>query len=308
MCDLTHRGKGWTCAERPGTTILELLVVVAIASLLAGMLLAAVQKARAAGARLSCQSRIRQLALAVHQYDSTRESLPAGCDYPFGRDGSAPLRQVGLSWQTSILPFVEQDALWMQAWEANQTNPVGDNAAHDAVRAAIVQVFLCPADSRSTGRTHKGATWGLTGYVGVAGTGVRNNDGMFHTAYRVRLADITDGTSQTLMIGERPPGPRGQFGGWYSAWGQSPCAVSSVLGTADGADVGTSGDTCPPNSGPLRPGRLESRCDVSHFWSLHPGGAAFAFADGSVRFLAYSRSSVLPALATRAGGEVVPET
>ncbi|MFO0803834.1 MAG: H-X9-DG-CTERM domain-containing protein [Gemmataceae bacterium] len=65
------------------------------------------------------------------------------------------------------------------------------------------------------------------------------------------------------------------------------------------------GFSCSPTSQAFRPGRLENPCDVNHFWSPHPGGANFAFADGSVRFLSYSADPIMPALATRAGGEVV---
>ena len=106
------------------------------------------------------------------------------------------------------------------------------------------------------------------------------------------------------MIGERPPGPKGDPGAWYAAWGHGVCPLSQILAAGKIAPS-LDGVDCPPSLSPLRPGRLEDPCHTKHFWSLHAGGANFAFADGSVRFLAYRQSEILPALATRAGGEVV---
>jgi prepilin-type processing-associated H-X9-DG protein len=289
-------------------SVIEILVVMGIISLLIGLLLPGVQRIRATASKLSCQSRLRQLALAVHQYSDANGQLPVGCDYPFATDEQAQRRQVGISWHTSILPFVEQDSLWQEAWEVNRRDPTGSSDGHLAVRAHIVSVFLCPAESRSAARNYSGGQqWALTDYVGVAGTGVHNNDGVLHPGLRVRFADITDGTSNTLMIGERPASPSGQFSGWYASWGQSPCAISQVLGTRSDNIVLSGARDCSADRSPLRPGHPGSSCDQSHFWSLHPGGANFAIADGSARFLAYDRSPVIVGLATRSGGEVVPD-
>jgi prepilin-type processing-associated H-X9-DG protein len=129
---------------------------------------------------------------------------------------------------------------------------------------------------------------------------------MFHPNYSVRFAEVRDGTSNTLLIGERPPGPDGFYGGWYGAWGYTVCPVSQIRPASPNARGALDGSTdCDLSFGPLRPGRIEDPCDVVHFWSLHVGGANFAFADGSVRFLPYNWSEVLRALATRAGGEVI---
>jgi len=125
-----------------------------------------------------------------------------------------------------------------------------------------------------------------------------------------RFADITDGTSNTLAIGERPPPDDMEDGWWYSAMCayalpavSEPCRGPCVTLHMD-SPPGFSGPGC---SGPIHfgPGRLENPCDRHHFWSLHQGGANFVFADGSARFISYAAREIVPALATRAGGEVV---
>ncbi len=123
----------------------------------------------------------------------------------------------------------------------------------------------------------------------------------------VRITDVTDGTSQSLYLGERPPPGRLFSGNWYTLDLPDltlPYATGLVYsGTLFvRSDVGFG-----PCKGPFRfgPGRVENPCDSRHFWSLHTGGANFAFVDGSVRFLPYSADSIMPALATRAGGEAV---
>lgn len=290
---------------RRGMTLTELLVVIGIITVLIGLLLPAVHKVRDAAARLACGNNLRQLALAVHLYAVDRRRLPPGCDYPFLKDPIQLLQQTGLSWHTSILPYVEQDSLWRMAWDAQQRDPSGNSTPHYEVMGKTVSVYLCPSDSRRVSGYGYAHPWGLTSYAGVAGTGVSQNDGLFHRNYTVRLADITDGTSNTLMIGERPPGPDGIYGGWYAEWGRSVCQLTQILPAGRNDWVPDEGVGCIPSLDALRPGQYGNACDVTHFWSLHSGGANFAFADGSVHFLSYSASSVLPALATRAGGETV---
>jgi prepilin-type processing-associated H-X9-DG protein len=167
-----------------------------------------------------------------------------------------------------------------------------------------------------------------TNYLGVSGTNGGARDGLLTANHRVRLIDVTDGTSQTLMVGER--GFRKgalevidtsddidnlRFGNWFSAIGQKNGSVGVVLGTLE-VNYGTGQRQlawerdCPPGPYHFGPpnrtrdltGKLREECDLFQFWSYHHGGANFVFADGSVHFLAYG--AVLPALATRAGGEV----
>jgi prepilin-type N-terminal cleavage/methylation domain-containing protein/prepilin-type processing-associated H-X9-DG protein len=292
-------------AERFGVSLIEILVVIAILGLLFGLTVSAVQRVRDAAARSACQSNLRQLAMAVHMYAESKATLPKGCDYPFLASPHQLVQQCGISWQTSILPFLEQGPTWQATWNAHRDDPSGNSAAHDAISERWFPVLMCPSDGRRTGGREGIPRWGLTSYRGVAGTREVAQDGCFHQNYSVRFANITDGTSNTLLIGERPPGPQGVYGSWYASWGTSLCSSAQLL--AVGRDAWLPSDTrnCPPATTVYREGLIENICDVNHFWSPHSCGANFAFADGSVRFLSYSVDPMMPALATRAGGEVV---
>ncbi len=171
-----------------------------------------------------------------------------------------------------------------------------------------------------------------TNYLGVTGTNAEARDGLFTANQQVRLLDVLDGTSNTLMVGERGF-RRGaldvidtsenidnlRFGNWFSAVGQVNGSVGIVLGTreinfASGAPRRVPWERdCPIGPYHFGPekrtrdvnGAIREECDLFQFWSYHHGGAHFLFADGSVHFLAYGADAVLPQLATRAGGEVV---
>ena len=169
-----------------------------------------------------------------------------------------------------------------------------------------------------------------TNYLGVTGTNAEARDGLFTSNERTRLLDVLDGTSNTLMVGER--GFRAEatdniddsedsdnlrFAMWFAAVGQRRGSVGIVLGTREinygfGVAKIEWERECPP--GPYRfvrpdeirdvSGRPRKACDLFHHWSWHHGGTHFLMADGSVHFLGYAADSVLQALGTRAGGEV----
>src|SRR5262249_25673187 len=112
------------------------------------------------------------------------------------------------------------------------------------------------------------------------------------------------GTSNTLMIGERPPSNDLYYGWWFAGAGYDGSGTGDVvLGareTGYAADLG-----CSSAYTEFKAGKLNNDCDQAHFWSLHPGGANFALGDASVRFVTYSANPSLPALVTRSGGETV---
>jgi prepilin-type N-terminal cleavage/methylation domain-containing protein/prepilin-type processing-associated H-X9-DG protein len=125
-----------------------------------------------------------------------------------------------------------------------------------------------------------------------------------------RIADITDGTSNTLLVGERPPGATLDFGWCFAGWGQAGTgSCDDILGVNE-INLGTSGitpaDACPVGPYNFQPGLITNECDQFHFWSLHSGGANFLFGDASVHFLTYGiDNKTLLGMSTKAGGEVV---
>jgi prepilin-type processing-associated H-X9-DG protein len=128
----------------------------------------------------------------------------------------------------------------------------------------------------------------------------------------VRFGDISDGSSNTLMIGERPPPATFKYGWWFAGGGFDDSGVGDVLLSARSnqyaasiTDANGNSLNCSPNLLGLQPGSLNVPCDQVHFWSLHSGGAGFIFCDGSVHFLPYSANSILPQLATIAGNDPV---
>jgi prepilin-type processing-associated H-X9-DG protein len=157
----------------------------------------------------------------------------------------------------------------------------------------------------------------FTTYLGVEGESWAYPDGILFHNSSIRVSDVTDGTSHTTLIGERPPSSTGLVTTWWGTGGQSARGSGeSVLGEWEKwIDLGTFPGHCEDRNYHFRPGRLGDPCGDLHFWSLHPRGANFAFADGSVRFMSYAAGvvdrtgdepvSVMHSLATRAGGEPV---
>ncbi len=291
---------------RTAFTLLELLVVTAILGVLVALLLAAVQRARAAAGRAQCANNLRQLGVALHNYHGSRAALPPG---NVANRPSNPYPFAG--WPTFVLPYIEQEAVWGLVQAAYAANPYFATPPHDTYKARPQKLFGCPADPRTPGPTTRyqkpGGPFALTAYLGVMGQHATSEDGVLYSDSKVRLTDISDGTSSTLMAGERPPDPTEEMGWCYAGVGQlSTGSLDMVLGVREtNQQTVLQAAKCWPGPYHFGPGRVENICDAFHFWSLHPGGANFLFADGSVRFLSYHADSILPALATRAGGEVV---
>ncbi|HYT90417.1 MAG TPA: DUF1559 domain-containing protein [Gemmataceae bacterium] len=320
------------CGARSAFTLIELLVVIAIIAILIGLLVPAVQQVRESGNRASCANNLKQLALVCQSYHDARKVFPTGQygDYNKPTAFGGPFENsMSWSWMAFILPYMDQANVYTSG------NIPAAAINQSSATSAVIPTFLCPSDSNIwvgsvTEISHylrsPGVRVGLTSYKGVEGANFcfgtyTNNgvngptipgqspascecwwvgDGLFFPMVWLRpyrILDITDGTSNTFIIGEdiylpSSAGP-GLYGRGY-AWAHS---VETNL-------------TCaiPPNQvGPGSPASSLTNFQLTNgFKSLHPGGLQFAFGDGSVRFV----NNAIPlgtyrALATIRGGEPV---
>jgi prepilin-type N-terminal cleavage/methylation domain-containing protein/prepilin-type processing-associated H-X9-DG protein len=289
-------------------TLIELLLVIAILGILIALLLSAVQKVREAASRTACQNNIRQLALALHHYHDAKGMLPAGI-----QDAKGKSKMAWAGWQVPLLPYVEQEAIYQEAISEFERDPIFSGSLmtktfQHATLARPIKLYVCPSDGRIH-NTHYYERFQLfvafTSYLGNCGTTCKKADGLLAMDSKVRFADVTDGLSNTLLLGERPPSFDLVFGWWYAGTGQDwNGSAEMILGVRE-PNYGLRPDypACPKKTYEFGPGRFAEPCDVYHYWSPHPGGAMFALADGSVRFMKYELNPMMPMLATRAGRE-----
>jgi len=283
---------------RRAFTLVELLVVIAIIGVLVALLMPAVQVARESARRTQCANNLKQIGLAQHAYHDTFKSFPSG--YLSGVDSAGNDTGPGWGWAALTLPQMEQQNL-ASAMAAGQSI---SSSANTSVRVTRIESYICPSDGvPATWTASKYSAAGTptpicdvasANYIGMFGIGEPGVDGegVFCRNSKVRLADIMDGTSQTLLVGERARSLS------PATWTGAVPAAELFPYNSSNMVLGHSGES----RGPASP------TELNHFSSQHSKGVNFVFADTHVRFLTSSTSlAAYRAMSTIAGGEPAGE-
>jgi len=266
-----------------------MLVVISIIAVLMALLLPAVQQARESARRTQCRNNLKQWGLAMQNYESQHQALPSGAWLP-----SQWL------WRASLMPHMDAGNL---ANDIDFNIPQTTNCFYfNATKApkepsrVPLQSYNCPSDPRSgrlsdpfVGALHMPTTYlGVSGSADVSARGSYTDlDGVLFAGGNIQMRDVSDGASNTIVVGERGIP-------FDSYWGWGVCGASTL-------------DAYLSMQRGISPGDMNSSADLYHFWSHHQGGIHFAFLDGSVKFVNYSQDfNSLKALSTRASNDLAP--
>ncbi len=346
---MTTRTLGRRSSTR-GFTLIELLVVIAIIAVLIALLLPAVQAAREAARRIQCVNNLKQLGLAAHNYESAQGVFPMGNRYQ-GGPGQPCSMWFGHSAFNMMLPYVEGNSAYNAANFSVEANSLGNTTAFRAVFSFLV----CPSDLPPMGSIAATVNYSSQTSYGMA-RGTQENiyqnwdpepinvakcyaalgNGMFGAEASVRIAEVTDGTSNTALWGEMSrfrDEPSNRFNFWHftAAFGTGG-ATSQAYFSGEVRPQGGAFTYPDPNARPDKTGVFQNKvfcsCGTGNcvptdwldpkctaavralgqfaFRSNHPGGVNFTMADGSVRFVKNSINNLsYQAIGTRAGGEVI---
>jgi prepilin-type N-terminal cleavage/methylation domain-containing protein/prepilin-type processing-associated H-X9-DG protein len=296
--------------RRPGFTLIELLVVMAILTALIGLLVPAVQKIRETANRVGCQNNLKQLGLALHQYHDVESTFPPGYLWSELTPDDPDVTRPGWGWAAFVLPYIEQRNLSDQV---RFGLPV-EHTANAVSRTTQLRLFVCPSDRTSSGVFTVLDANGLpladaatNSYAACYGAGGEisedpgGGNGLFYRNSHVAIGEITDGTSYTIALGERP-----------ALFAKTPWAGAVSNGTVritPGAPTLSTGVEDAPTQPLAHTGSHslgDPSADPDDFFSPHPTVGMFLFADGSVRPVKKTIPlAVLQALSTRAGGEPI---
>jgi prepilin-type N-terminal cleavage/methylation domain-containing protein/prepilin-type processing-associated H-X9-DG protein len=329
---------------RRGFTLIEMLVVLAIIAVLLALLLPAVQKVREAASRVQCLNNLKQIGMALQNYHGFNDQFPPGFvsqltdptwAYPPGEPNAFPDEEgPGWSFFTLLLPFLEQDNLYRAI---DRTRAISD-PVNATARQVAIRTYLCPSDTgpRVINLTTCGTPpdpantpavltdAAVCSYVGCLGGGKDDDpdygaceyqpfNGVFHRNSHVRIADILDGTSTTIGVGER--NSRFVESSWVGVVPTQNTVYNQTTPLIPPFDPALN-QPCqnwrPPVTAVLAHSRLYTLNDPNgspaSFHSAHPGGGNFVFMDGSCRFIHNSISlNTMRALCTRNGGEIIPD-
>ena len=287
--------------EVHGFTVLELIVCVAIISVVAALLLPAVNAARESSRAMSCKDKLRQTGIAIISYEAKKNH------YPIHTGGS---QNHTYHWHQQILPEIEQSELFDRI-----QNDISNGLNWDELSGMRVRIglFECPSDPISNSlvrNTVQGRLFAATNYVGIVGQSLALDDGFFpgkwgspRKAQPRRARDIVDGLSNTFCLSERPLSSITLVGAWQSSQDYG----HEILGLYESLDYTPIRQEFGICEIPFGLGRSETFCDQFHPWSYHGSGANFTKGDGSVLWVPYSTDEkVLRSMCTRAGGDVSP--